>query len=835
MNNGLKKVFDKGDMVEKPGSVLVTVLFDLICMLCFLYSTRLMYKDIYQYGEMERDFVLKVAIMVIILSLISQLADRAKKPVRVFIRLLVPALGVLWMIHYLRAGGYLTNLTWLQYGFDRIIALYMDDWNNYYNMTIMPIEWRAGTGFVDGSLDFATVVLFFVFFWLAKIIKKNILISVIPGVVFIALVLVGKMPGILGIFLLLLGVVLARSKGFGRTEFLSKGRTAAGIFTWTGVLTWIKCGVIMALLFLVITTTQQERAVQTVRNYSETAKQLAADTKNKIMAKLEQLKNGPWDSLFEKLDRIFKSDTDMYADTEQLDNDAPVYANKDILEFYLSNRPRSDVYLKKFSAAVYDNGTWIRDNSIQTQSFIKSNAKVLYELTTDKLEKVYKVPFIEQAQYGIVGRIIYLTDTKAVCLPYISTYNANQEIMINGDGWFSKNVDNDRIEFSMYNWSGDYLELTAAFSAGSIGTVESWYENYVELNYLDVPKGMTYLEEICEKEIWDYFDMDSRRYIGLGDANADRLEKAMAVVRWMQANTEYSLDLPKLPKDTDPVEYFLGISRKGYCMHYASAATLLLRRMGVPARYASGYLAKKSSFGRGKWKFGEQYKIVIQDNKAHAWVEIYLDGIGWIPVEVTNSYSDIQDSLQQETTTMEPPETSTSQDVVEQTTTPSEIETEEQVTTTEADTQQSGLENDTSGEYIDTTDNEESYWPIVFVILGMPLSILAAFCICFKLPKVRSFIVKREWKLLKQSRPRKAIIIMNRRIYLRLRLLGKINNSAKDEEYEEILKKEYPSISEADFERYMEIVKAAAFAKRKMTEEEMKFCYEIYRQTWYNS
>ena len=60
-------------------------------------------------------------------------------------------------------------------------------------------------------------------------------------------------------------------------------------------------------------------------------------------------------------------------------------------------------------------------------------------------------------------------------------------------------------------------------------------------------------------------------------------------------------------------------------MHFASAGVLLLRRLGVPARYVTGYAAEIGSSG----------SVPVPDTAAHAWVEIYLNGYGWYPVDVT--------------------------------------------------------------------------------------------------------------------------------------------------------------------------------------------------------
>lgn len=86
------------------------------------------------------------------------------------------------------------------------------------------------------------------------------------------------------------------------------------------------------------------------------------------------------------------------------------------------------------------------------------------------------------------------------------------------------------------------------------------------------------------------------------------------------------------PFNKDIVEYFLFDSHQGYCQHFASAATLMYRMYGIPARYASGYRIQPSDFTRneeGAWE------AVVTDEAAHAWVEIFLPDYGWTPVEVT--------------------------------------------------------------------------------------------------------------------------------------------------------------------------------------------------------
>lgn len=82
----------------------------------------------------------------------------------------------------------------------------------------------------------------------------------------------------------------------------------------------------------------------------------------------------------------------------------------------------------------------------------------------------------------------------------------------------------------------------------------------------------------------------------------------------------------------DFVEWFLKESKKGNSVHFAAAATMLLRACGMPARYVVGYAAPASLF---KGQEDGSYQAVLEDDNAHAWAEVYREGIGWTVVEAT--------------------------------------------------------------------------------------------------------------------------------------------------------------------------------------------------------
>ena len=87
------------------------------------------------------------------------------------------------------------------------------------------------------------------------------------------------------------------------------------------------------------------------------------------------------------------------------------------------------------------------------------------------------------------------------------------------------------------------------------------------------------------------------------------------VKKYLSALGDYYLDPPMMPEDEDFVVWFLKDQKDGYCIHFASAATVLLRYLGVPARLAVGYAFSAS----------DKETTKVTQERAHAWVE-YFDG-----------------------------------------------------------------------------------------------------------------------------------------------------------------------------------------------------------------
>ena len=144
---------------------------------------------------------------------------------------------------------------------------------------------------------------------------------------------------------------------------------------------------------------------------------------------------------------------------------------------------------------------------------------------------------------------------------------------------------------------------------------EEEYKRFVEENYLNIDaETMEYL----------YYNVILPR--GWNSQNPDIIYD---VASFIQNEAEYNLEYDqRLDNESNVVIAFLDRYNKGICQHYAMAATMLYRALGIPARYTTGFVTETKA---GEW-------VTVTNMQAHAWVEVYVDGFGWMQVEVTGGY-----------------------------------------------------------------------------------------------------------------------------------------------------------------------------------------------------
>ena len=127
-------------------------------------------------------------------------------------------------------------------------------------------------------------------------------------------------------------------------------------------------------------------------------------------------------------------------------------------------------------------------------------------------------------------------------------------------------------------------------------------------------------------QLWPYRPLWTQAQ-RLTAASRSPYEATIALESWLRAtgNFGYTETPPAPPAGVPPLVDFATRSKLGYCQHYAGTMAVMLRLLGIPARVAVGFTS-------GRWTDGEW---VVTDHQAHAWVEAWFEGYGWLPFDPT--------------------------------------------------------------------------------------------------------------------------------------------------------------------------------------------------------
>jgi len=173
-------------------------------------------------------------------------------------------------------------------------------------------------------------------------------------------------------------------------------------------------------------------------------------------------------------------------------------------------------------------------------------------------------------------------------------------------------------ELSYLSTHGEIMAMLDVFSRD----VLSLYAESVRRHFLQVP-------EITPQRV---HDLVAEIIYGL----ETDFEKVMAIRDYLVQFT-YTLSPPPVPYGVCFVDHFLFDAREGYCTYYASAMAIMARIAGVPSRYVEGFLLPPAEADPAPSVF------VVTNMMAHAWVEVYLEGFGWLIVEATAPYAFFMD------------------------------------------------------------------------------------------------------------------------------------------------------------------------------------------------
>ena len=264
---------------------------------------------------------------------------------------------------------------------------------------------------------------------------------------------------------------------------------------------------------------------------------------------------------------------------------------------------------------------WLHQDGFFGQETLPLAALALDETTKEEPENTVTIKNLKE-------------DSRYLYTPYELTGTTPDKNRIGDEGVVAKGLKGQR-EYTytaLENQIKKYPSLTAKLAdtenlneAGkAYSEKEAFYNQYVYETNLELPESV----ETELKEVLGEYTLAN------GSTHFDYTKAKQNILYVLSSRCTYSEEIKKETGDLDFLTNFLENTKKGYSVHYATAAALMFRYYKIPARYVEGYVITPDDVK--SMKAGEAY--TVDGTHAHAWVEYYQDGVGWLPFESTPSY-----------------------------------------------------------------------------------------------------------------------------------------------------------------------------------------------------
>ena len=155
------------------------------------------------------------------------------------------------------------------------------------------------------------------------------------------------------------------------------------------------------------------------------------------------------------------------------------------------------------------------------------------------------------------------------------------------------------------------LSLIPVIPPVQLRKADAAYPDEIKNLYLQLPELDPRIKQLAEK---------------ITENSHNEYDRAANIERYLKTHYAYTLDLSG-PQTDDPLAYFLFTRRAGHCEYFAAAMTVMLRDLGIPARYVGGFLPGEYN------DLGGDY--IVRASDAHTWVEAYFPAFGWITFDPT--------------------------------------------------------------------------------------------------------------------------------------------------------------------------------------------------------
>lgn len=513
------------------------------------------------------------------------------------------------------------------------------------------------------------------------------------------------------------------------------------------------------------------------------------------------------------------------------------------MEIVMTQQPTDTIYLKAYVASEYTGDSWKEISAGDLSEILPriGGATKRRELLNEPFRRVAESDYDEfLGELEVPQMTIELVNASRefgyapYCAEITDEYNVQKDLYIKGNATKMR-----KYSFYPLSFEGDgYQNYLLGYVYQNVMT-SPVYESYGFSEFFDLELGeaselwIDYQEFVKEAYVDKHQDLEQLREY-CDSIHRENIEGELTY--YFESQCYYSKNPGEMPKDMDFAEGFMFGRQVGFCVHFATAATLVYQMCGYPARYVEGYAVSASAFKRFE---DGTYRATVTDECAHAWCEVFDDELGWVAKEFTPASGQV--FYPSEGVDVELPEDNLENKELE----------EENFEDNPQDTEENINNPQTNGENVDNSnknsvqggifpgdseisgnnDVNNSTWEIGKQILWevLKIVIIIAFIIIIAILQQRIRRAKR-LKSYKQRKENKGVLSIYNAIFELCVFAGFKTSKESEKEKNQELAEQFSQLTEIEWKQIYLWAEMAAFSNRVISKEEQKEMYHLYRR-----
>lgn len=513
------------------------------------------------------------------------------------------------------------------------------------------------------------------------------------------------------------------------------------------------------------------------------------------------------------------------------------------MEIVMTQQPTDKIYLKAYVGSEYTGDSWREISAGDLSEILPriGGATKRRELLNEPFRRVAESDYDEfLGDLEVPQMTIKLVNASRefgyapYCAEITDKYDVQKDSYIKGNATKTR-----KYSFYPLSFEGDgyqnyllgyvYQNVTTSPAYDSYGfseffglelgeASELWidYQEFVKAAYTDNYKELPKLREFCD--------------------SIDQYNIEAELLNYFGAECYYSKNPGEMPAELDFAEGFMFGRQVGFCVHFATAATLVYQMCGQPARYVEGYAISPSAFSR--YEDGT-YRATVTDENAHAWCEVFDQELGWVAKEFTpasgqvfNSYEGNDNTLTEDDWMNENPDEDMSENIPQDSDeNPDNPQAGENTGDNFGGNGESGGLFPGASENNDKSTSNNDIWKMAKQLLWKVLIFAIVNTLMFIVVIVQQKIRRaKRMKSFRQKKENRGVLSIYNAIIELCVISGFQTENENERERIKEIAAQFPQITTAEWEQLYMWAEKAAFSNEKLSGEVQKEMYRLYKR-----